>query len=104
MGRATNSFTSYVGQAEEIIDEDKVDLPEKILWVAVLARAALDAFKGAPHLNMKLKTSTSHKNLYDFNRDQARHFFLHGGPHFNEVCEWLEEILNTLERKQGNLF
>ena len=87
MGRATNSFTSYVGQAEEIIDEDKVDLPEKILWVAVLARAALDAFKGAPHLNMKLKTSTSHKNLYDFNRDQARHFFLHGGPHFNEVCE-----------------
>ena len=87
MGRATNSFTSYVGQAEEIIDEDKVDLPEKIVWVAVLARAALDAFKGAPHLNMKLKTSTSHKNLYDFNRDQARHFFLHGGPHFNEVCE-----------------
>ena len=87
MGRATNSFTSYVGQAEEIINEDRVDLPEKSLWVAVLCRAALDAFKGPPQLDMSRKTNTSHKNLYNFNKDQALHFFVEGGLHFNEVCE-----------------
>ena len=87
MGRSTNSFTSYVGHAEETIDEDRVDLPEKSLWVAVLCRAALDAFKGAPHLNMDLKANRSHKNQYNYNKDQARHFFLDGGKHFTEVCE-----------------
>jgi len=87
MGRATNSFVSYVGHAEETIDEDRVDLPEKSLWVAVLCRAALDAFKGPPDLDMSRKANTSHKNLYNFNKDQARHFFLEGGFHFNEVCE-----------------
>ena len=87
MGRAINSFKSYVGHAEETIDEDRVDLPEKSLWVAVLCRAALDAFKGPPKLNMESKTNISHHNLYDFNRDQARHFFLQGGKHFTEVCE-----------------
>ena len=45
MGRATNSFVNYAGHAEETIDEDRVDLPEKSLWVAVLCRAALDAFR-----------------------------------------------------------
>jgi len=87
MGRAINSFTSYVGHAEETIDEDKVELPEKSLWVAVLCRAALDAFKGPPRLDMSRKANTSHRNLYNFNRNQARHFFLEGGYHFNEVCE-----------------
>ncbi len=69
MGRATNSFVSYVGHAEETIDEERVDLPEKSLWVAVLCRAALDAFKGPPQLDMSRKTNTSHKNLYNFNKD-----------------------------------
>ena len=87
MGRATNSFVSYVGHAEETIDEDRVDLPEKSLWVAVLCRAALDAFKGPPDLDMSRKANTSHKNLYNFNKDQARHFFLEGGFHFNEVSD-----------------
>ena len=87
MGRAVNSFTSFVGQAEEMINEDQVDLPEKSLWVAVLCRAALDAFKGPPDLDMSRKANTSHKNFYNFNKDQARHFFLEGGFHFNEVCE-----------------
>ena len=87
MGRSSNSFTSYVGHAEETIDEERVSLPEKDLWVAVLCRAALDAFKGAPHLNMGLKANRVHKNLYSFNRDQARHFFLEGGAHFREICE-----------------
>ena len=87
MGRSVNSFNSYVGFAEDIIDEDRVDLPEKSLWVAVLCRAALDAFKGPPHLDMSRKANTSHKNLYDFNRDQARHFFLEGGKHFRDICD-----------------
>ena len=87
MGRAANSFSTWVGHAEETIDEDRVDLPEKSLWVAVLCRAALDAFKGPPQLDMSRKSNTSHKNLYNFNKDQARHFFLEGGFHFNEVCE-----------------
>ena len=87
MGRSSNSFISYVGHAEETIDEHQVSLPEKDLWIAVLCRAALDAFKGAPHLNMGLKANRAHKNLYSFNRDQARHFFLEGGSHFREICE-----------------
>jgi len=87
MGRAVNSFTNYVGRAEETIDGNRVGLPEKGLWVAVLCRAALDAFKGPPDLDMGRKTNISHQNLYTFNRDQARHFFLHGGSHFNEICE-----------------
>ena len=87
MGRATNSFTSYVGHAEETISDDRVELPEKSLWVAVLCRAALDAFKGPPHLNMDLKANVSHKNHYTYDRDQARHFFLDGGLHFNLICE-----------------
>ena len=87
MGRSVNSFSSFVGQAEETIDEGRVDLPEKSLWVAVLCRAALDAFRGPPQLDMSRKANISHKNHYKFDRDQARHFFLEGGFHFREVCE-----------------
>ena len=87
MGRSVNSFNSYVGHAEETIDEDRVDLPEKSLWVAVLCRAALDACKGPPRLNMDLRSNITHKHHYDYNKDQARHFFLSGGAHFKEVCE-----------------
>ena len=87
MGRSVNSFTSYVGHAEETIHEDKVTLPEKDLWVAVLCRAVLDACKGPPRLDMTRRANISHKNHYTFDRDQARHFFLHGGKHFREICE-----------------
>jgi hypothetical protein len=87
MGRAHNSFTSYVGHAEETISDQKVDIPEKDLWVAVLCRASLDAFNKPPSLNLKVKTNRSHHNIYKFDRDQARHFFLNGGPHFNLICE-----------------
>ena len=86
MGRSVNSFTSYVGHAAEI-DPERVALPEEGLWVAVLARAALDAVKGAPKLNMNRRANIPHKNQYTYNRDQARHFFLTGGSHFDEVCE-----------------
>ena len=34
MGRAQNSFTTFVGHAEETISEGKVTLPEKDLWVS----------------------------------------------------------------------
>ena len=87
MGRSVNSFTSYVGHALEISPDDKVTLPEKDLWVAVLCRAVLDACKGPPELDMSRKANKSHKSLYNFNRDQARHFFMEGGYHFNLICE-----------------
>ena len=87
MGRASNSFISYVGHAEETISEDRVELPEKSLWVAVLCRAALDAFNRPPNLNMKLKSNRTHHNIHKYDRDQARHFFKEGGFHFNLICE-----------------
>ena len=87
MGRSVNSFMSYVGHAEETIDEERVSLPEKDLWIAVLCRATLDAFKGPPDLDLKLRSNITHKNHYNYNRDQARHFFMEGGFHFNLICE-----------------
>jgi len=87
MGRSVNSFTTFVGRAEEVIDEESVSLPEKDLWVAVLTRAVLDACKGPPSLNMKVPANIPHKNLYGYNREAARHFFLAGGKHFKEICE-----------------
>ena len=86
MGRSANSFAAWVGHALEI-NNDRVTLPEKDLWVAVLCRAALDACKGPPRLNMGLRSNVTHKNNYTYDRDQARHFFLQGGAHFNLVCE-----------------
>ena len=87
MGRSSNSFTSYVGHAEETISDDRVTLPEKDLWVAVLCRAALDACKGPPNLDMTRKANASHQNNYHYNRDQARHFFIDGGYHFRLICD-----------------
>ena len=75
MGRASNSFTGMVGHAAETINEDKVTLPEKDLWVAVLCRAVLDACKGPPELDMTRQANIPHKNLYGYNRRAARHFF-----------------------------
>ena len=86
MGRSVNSFIHWVGHALEM-DGDRVTLPEKDLWVAVLSRAALDACKGPPRLNMDLRSNITHKNNYTYDRDQARHFFMTGGSHFNLVCE-----------------
>ena len=103
MGRANNSFTSYVGHAEETIDEGQVSLPEKDLWVAVLCRAALDAFKGPPSLDMRLPCNNSHHNAYTYNRDQARHFFLEGGFHFREVCEMAGRNPNYVREKARKL-
>ena len=87
MGRSSNSFISYVGHAEETISDDRVTLPEKELWVAVLCRAALDACKGPPDLDMTRAANITHKNHYHYNQDQARHFFLDGGYHFRLICD-----------------
>ena len=87
MGRAANSFTSWVGHAEETLSDERVTLPEKDLWVAVLCRAVLDACKGPPDLDMTRMANKAHKSLYNFNREAARHFFMEGGYHFNLICE-----------------
>ena len=87
MGRSANSFTTWVGRAEETISNERVTLPEKDLWVAVLCRAVLDACKGPPELDMTRRANVSHNNHYNFNRDQARHFFMEGGAHFRHICE-----------------
>ena len=108
MGRSNNSFTSYVGHALEI-NTDKVSLPEKDLWVAVLYRAVLDACKGPPRLDMSSKANVSHKNVYTYDRDQARHFFMEGGPHFRHICEMAgrnpiyvqQKMRKVLLRKDG---
>ena len=107
MGRATNSFTHWVG--DNSMEGERVTLPEKELWVAVLSRAALDACKGAPRLNMSLRSNITHKNNYTYDRDQARHFFMQGGSHFNLVCELAgrnpnyvqERVRKIILRKNG---
>ena len=68
-------------------NEDKIDAPEKDLWVAVLARAVLDAVRGPPDLDMTRRANISHKNYYKYNKHQARHFFMEGSVHFRHVCE-----------------
>jgi len=88
MGHTSSSFLSWVGgRVRGEIDDGGVTLPEKDLWVAVLSRAVLDACKGPPNLNMKVPANIPHKNLYGYNREAARHFFLEGGKHFREICE-----------------
>ena len=109
MGRSVNSFNSWVGHASETIDGERVTLPEKDLWVAVLTRAALDACKGAPHLNLSLRSNVTHQNNYTYDRDQARHFFLKGGAHFRIICEMAgrnpdyvqQQVRKIILRKSG---
>ena len=113
MGHSSSSFISWVGgrsagHASEI-NEDRVTLPEKDLWVAVLTRAVLDACKGPPDLDMTRRANVSHQNHYTYARDQARHFFLRGGPHFREICEMAgrnpdyvrQKVRKILLRKNG---
>ena len=109
MGRSVNSFSSLVGHAEETISDDRVTLPEKELWIAVLCRAVLDACKGPPELDLTRPANIPHKNLYGYNRRAARHFFLEGGFHFNLICEMAgrnpayvqQQIKKILLRKNG---
>ena len=109
MGHSSSSFISWVGGRAGEIDEDRVTLPEKELWVAVLSRAALDACKSPPRLNMSLRSNITHKNNYTYDRDQARHFLMKGGSHFNLICEMAgrnpdyvqAKIRKVILRKEG---
>ena len=109
MGRSVNSFTTWVGHAEETISDKRVTLPEKDLWVAVLCRAVLDACKGPPDLDMTRMANKAHKSLYNFNREAARHFFMEGGSHFRLICEMAQrnpeyvqnKIRKVILRKKG---
>ena len=100
-----NIFDQNYNQDQEY----KIDTPEKTLWVAVLCRAALDAVKGAPKLDMLSRANVSHKNYYTYNRDQARHFFLNGGWDFKIICEMAgrnpiyvqQKIRQMILRKNG---
>ena len=85
MGRAINSFTNWVGDTS--MEGERVTLPEQELWVAVLTRAVLDVCKGPPALDLSLRSNITHKNHYNYNRDQAHHFFMKGGSYFNLICE-----------------
>jgi len=96
-------------QKYETVSEDRVTLPEKDLWIAVLTRAVLDACKDPPRLDMTRKANTAHKSLYRYNRDQARHFFMEGGAHFRQVCDMAgrdpmyvkEKIRKVILRENG---
>ena len=100
-----NLFT----QKYESTQEDNIAMPERDLWIAVLCRAVLDACKGAPKLDMNSRANIPHKNQYTYNKDQARHFFLEGGSHFRDVCEFAgrnhiyvqQKIRKILLRKNG---
>ena len=99
MGRSHNSFTTWVGHAAETISEDRVTLPEKDLWVAVRCRAALDACKGPPQLDMTSKANISHHNHYKYDREAARQFFMEGGTHFRLICELAGRNPDYVQRK-----
>ena len=109
MGHSSSSFISWVGGRGVEIDEERVTLPERDLWVAVLCRAVLDACKGPPDLDMTRPANIPHKNLYGYNRRSARHFFLEGGKHFSLICEMAgrnptyvqQQIRKILLRKNG---
>jgi len=98
MGRSVNSFTNWTGSTTAI-SGDRVTLPEKELWIAVLSRAALDACKGPPRLNMSLPSNVPHKNHYTCDRAQARRFFMKGGHHFNLVCDLAGHDPNYVQAK-----
>ena len=58
---------------------------------------------------MSRRANVSHKNTYHYNRDQAQHFFMDGGYHFNLICEMAgrnptyvqDKIRKVILRKKG---
>jgi hypothetical protein len=70
MGRSSNSFTAWTGQANEL--SARALLPEERLFVAVLSQAAHDAFSThVPRLE----------------REAARAFFIGNSKRFRDICE-----------------
>ena len=70
MSRSSNSFTSWVSQAN--IPGSRVHMPEERLFIAVLSQAAHDAFS---------------THVGKFERDAARAFFMNKGKRFRDICE-----------------
>ena len=70
MGRATNSFTSYVGQPNWLAMERNKE-PEQEMWIAVLARAVHDAFGSIDY----------------FEAERAIAWFKNFSKDFRDVCE-----------------
>ena len=70
MGRATNSFTSYVGQPDWLAMERNKE-PEQEMWIAVLARAVHDAFGSIDY----------------FEAERAIAWFKNYSKDFRDVCE-----------------
>ena len=70
MGRATNSFTGYVGQPHQMIQEPNKE-PEQEMWIAVLARAVHDAFGSIDY----------------FEAEKAIAWFKNFSKDFRDVCE-----------------
>ena len=58
---------------------------------------------------MTRKANKSHQNHYTYDRDQARHFFMEGGYHFNLICEMAgrnpayvqDKVRKVILRKEG---
>ena len=59
--------------------EETVGLPERDLFIAVLARAALDAFGRS--------TRRALNKYQKLDADDAINFLTQGGAHFNKICE-----------------
>ena len=70
MGRATNSFTGYVGHAHQMTQEPNKE-PEQEMWIAVLARAVHDAFGSIDY----------------FEAEKAIAWFKNFSKDFRDVCE-----------------
>jgi len=58
--------------AQKTLRDQDFWIPEIDLWVSVLSRAVLDAIRGPTRIE----------------RDQACSFFLKGGKHFRNVCQF----------------
>jgi len=87
-------------QKYETVSEDRVTLPEKDLWIAVLTRAVLDACKGPPRLDMTRKANTAHKSLYiNITGIKPVIFLWRGEPTSEMSVTWLDEILNMSGKK-----
>ena len=70
MGRAVNSFTAWVGQAN--LHGSRVLLPEEKLCAAILSQAAHDVV--SPHVGR-------------LERDAAKAFFINKSERFRIICE-----------------
>ena len=89
MGRSSNSFTgAMLVRTLQTIDDDRVTLfLKKIFGLQYFVELVWTRVKVLRILDMSRPANITHKNHYHYDRDQARHFFKEGGPHFRLICE-----------------